>query len=101
MVLELVEHFRPYWLGRRFGRHVSAPAVSVDMVLSAVLPLAFPGPVTGAKNDYLFRWDGRRITLLRYADCVIGDAEIGEAREAGIRIEVVDIDGDTRSERSA
>ena len=101
MVLELVEHFRPYWLGRRLGRRVSAPAASVDRVLSAGLPLACPGPVTGAKNAEVFRWDGRRITLLRYAGCVISDSEIDQAREAGVCIEVVDIDGDTRSEGSA
>jgi hypothetical protein len=101
MVLKLVEHFRPYWLGRRLGRQVSAPAASVDRVLSAGLPLAFPGPATGAENDDPFGWDGRWITLLRYEGCIIGDAEIGEVREAGVRIEVVDVDRDTRSERSA
>lgn len=91
MVLELVEHFRPYWLGRTQGRRVTAPVPSADRVLSSGLALACRGT----------RPNGRRMTILRYAGCILGDAEIDRARRAGAHIEVVDVDGNTHTERSA
>ncbi len=99
MVLELVEHFTPYWLGRRAGRSVSARVPTRDRVLVTGLGLACPGRAACDRDDFA-RWAGRRMTLLRYRGCVLADEEIAQARDAGIHIEVVDVDGETRAERS-
>ena len=89
-VLELVEHFRPYWLGRRMGRQVSAVIATPTCALAAGLLLASPANVDATAAD-LAGWAGRRVTVLRYAGCVLTDAEIERAREAGVSVEVVDI----------
>jgi hypothetical protein len=92
-VLELVEHFRPYWLGRHMGRRVSAGVAAPTCALSTGLTLATPVTNVGSTAADLAAWAGRRVTLLRYAGCVLGDAEVERAREAGLSIEVVDIVG--------
>jgi hypothetical protein len=101
MALELVEHHRPYWRGRRTGhRPVSAAVPAPGCVLSTGLALANPcgpGPIDGTAAD-LAAWASRPVTLLRYAGCVLVDAEIERARQAGLDVEVVDVDGGARSE---
>jgi hypothetical protein len=93
MVLELVEHFRPYWLGRRAGRRVSATVPDVGHALCTGLALARPATHRESAGHGLAGWSGRQVTVLRYAGCLMGDDEIAAARGAGVRIEVVDIDG--------
>lgn len=44
LVLELVEHFRPYWLTRRAGASASARVRKPGMALSAGLGLAAAPP---------------------------------------------------------
>lgn len=91
IVLELVEHFRPYWLGHTRGRRVSLTVPSTERVLATGLALARRSA----------RSTGRRVTILRYAGCILSDTEIDQARQSGAHIEVVDIDGSTQTERSA
>lgn len=43
---------------------------------------------------------GRHVTLLRYAGCILTDAEIDAARQAGVRLEVVDLEDHTSTDRS-
>jgi hypothetical protein len=93
MVLELVEHHRPYWLGRRRGRQVSAAVPARGCGLSTGLALAIPAATADITAAALGAWAGRRVTLLRYAGCVLGDAEVQRVRRAGVRVEVVDVDG--------
>jgi hypothetical protein len=100
MVLELVEHFRPYWLGRRAGHRVSATVPEVGQVLCTGLSLARPTPSGASAWRGLAGWSGRQVTVLRYAGCLINDGEIATARAAGLVIEVVDVDGG-RGDRSA
>lgn len=98
-VLELVEHFRPYWYGRRAGRRVASNIPAPGMAL--VTGLAFAAPTAPAYSDsHGAAMAGRRVTLLRYPGCILGDDEIAQARREGVHIEVVDVDGDARSERS-
>ena len=47
-VLELVEHHRPYWLGRRAGRRVSAPVPARGYTLSTGLALSRPAAAAAA-----------------------------------------------------
>jgi hypothetical protein len=101
MVLDLVEHHRPYWVGRRNGRRVPAPVPAPGEALSTGLALAIPAPTAGITAAEFDACAGRRVTLLRYAGCILGDAEIQLARRAGVRVEVVDVDGGARSHRSA
>jgi hypothetical protein len=93
MVLELVEHFRPYWLGRRAGRRISATVPDEGHALCTGLALARPTSRGVATTRGLAGWYGRQVTVLRYAGCLMGDDEIAAARAAGVRIEVVDVDG--------
>lgn len=99
-VLELVEHFRPYWLARVSGRKVSAPVPAPDRVLAPALALVVPAAGAGDGEPDLSRWAGKQITVLRYGGCVLDDLEVQRARQAGVLIEVVDVDGCTRPERS-
>ena len=99
IVLELVEHFRPYWLGRRAGHRVSANVPDIGQVLCTGLALARPTPNGESARPGLAGWAGRQITVLRYAGCLMSDDEVAAARAAGVLIEVVDVDG--RIERSA
>lgn len=112
LVLELVEHFRPYWLTRRVGSSVSARVLEPGMALSAGLRLAAeppPGRRSCAHRSSAMShrhvhqhpsMAGRRVTLLRYAGCILTDAEIGAARQAGVRLEVVDLQSNTSTDRS-
>ncbi|MBS9532082.1 hypothetical protein KIH27_00605 [Mycobacterium sp. M1] len=85
-VLELVEHFRPYWLGRRAGRRVSAVLLASENALATGLSLA-----DSDTGEGFAEWTGRRVTVLRYPGCVLTDAEVDRAREAGVDVEVVEI----------
>ena len=38
--------------------------------------------------------------MLRYAGCILTDAEIDAARHAGVRLEVVELNDDTNTDRS-
>lgn len=100
IILELVEHFRPYWLGRRAGRRVSAAIPDFGHALRTGLALAQPATGGRPPSRGLAAWSGRQVTVLRYTGCFIGDDEISAARAAGVLIEVVDVDGG-RVERSA
>lgn len=100
MVLALVEHFQPYWLGRRAGRRVSAAIPDLGHALCTGLSLARPAASAAPARPGLAGWAGRQVTVLRFAGCVLGDGEIEAARAAGVLIEVIDVDGG-RVERSA
>lgn len=112
LVLKLVEHFRPYWLTRRAGASVSARVREPGMTLSAGLGLAAVPPPgrrsCGHRSSAMPQrhvhqrpsMAGRHVTLLRYAGCILGDAEIDAARQAGVRLEVVDLQGNTSTDRS-
>lgn len=112
LVLELVEHFRPYWLTRRAGTSVSARVREPGMALSAGLRLATappPGRRSCAHRSSAMShrhvhqhpsMAGRRVTLLRYAGCILTDAEIDAARLAGVQLEVVDLQSNTSTDRS-
>jgi hypothetical protein len=100
IVLELVEHFRPYWLGRRLGRQVSAVIATPTCVLARGLSLASPVEDADATAPDLATWAGRQVTVLRYAGCVLTDAEVDRAREAGVSVEVVDFASDPSSNGS-
>lgn len=90
-VLLLVEHFRPYWLGRSRGRQVSQVIATPAHALEAGLSLAGRLANRGATATDVAAWSGRRVTVLRYSGCVLTDAEIESAREAGLGVEVVDL----------
>jgi hypothetical protein len=99
-VLQLVEHFRPYWLRTRMGRQLAAVVPAPMCTLATGLGLASPaGNVDAAASDFA-AWAGRRVSLLRYAGCVLNDAEVERARAAGVSVEVVDIASDARLKRS-
>jgi hypothetical protein len=112
LVLELVEHFRPYWLTRRAGASVSARIREPAMALSAGLGLAAappPGrrrcghPSSPMPHQHVHQRPsmmGRHVTLLRYAGSILTDAELDAARQAGVRLEVVDLQGNTNTDRS-
>lgn len=100
VVLELVEHFRPNWLGWREGRRISATVPKPGRALRAGLMLARPALRNSTPRPGFASWSGQRVTVLRYRGCVLGDGEFESAREAGVHIEVVDLDGG-RIERSA
>ena len=91
-VLELVEHFRPYWLRRRAGRELCAVVATPACALSTGLALAGPTAHTDSAAPDLAAWAGRRVTLLRYGGCCLGDTEVEQARAAGVRLDVVDLD---------
>lgn len=100
VVLELLEHFTPFWVCRRGGRSVTARVPTRERVLVTGLALACPGRAACDRGEDYERWANRRMTLLRYRGCVLADEEIKQARHAGLHIEVVDIDGTNRTERS-
>mgnify|MGYP000974073629 CR=1 FL=1 len=113
LVLELVEHFRPYWLTRRAGASASARVRKPGMALSAGLGLAAAPPPGRRSCDHRSSprphrhvhqhpsMAGRHVTLLRYAGCILTDAEIDAARQTGVRLEVVDFRGNTSTDRSS
>ncbi|MBP3083104.1 hypothetical protein [Mycolicibacterium fortuitum] len=101
MVLELVEHHRPYWLARRRGRRVSMTVPAPGFALAAGLALANSTPPREAADADFTAWSGRAVTVLRYAGCVLGDVEVERARSAGVAVEVVDLDANTQSRRGA
>lgn len=112
LVLELVEHFRPCWLTRRAGASVSARVREPGMALSAGLDLATAPPPprqscghqsSAIRQRHVHQHPsiaGRHVTLLRYAGCILTDAEIDSARQAGVRLEVVNLQGNTSTDRS-
>ncbi len=83
---------------------------SMDVFLDAPLANLFAGflmrdgglePVlnTGAdgaelKTHLYRRLAGYDVTVLRYRGCAITDAEIGAARDQGVRLQVVDLEAD-------
>lgn len=101
MVLELVEHFRPYWLTRRGGHRESISVSSPEFALCSGLGLASPQAGSGNPAVRIAHWAGRRVTLLRYAGSLVGDAEIERLRMVGVKLEVVDVDGGAETKRSA
>lgn len=100
MVLELVEHFRPYWLRRRGGRQIAANVPERGHALCTGLSLARSPSATDTTTSTPSDWTGRRVTVLRYAGSILTDSEIEAARAAGVLIELVDVDGGC-TERSA
>ena len=112
LVLELVEHFRPYWLTRRAGASVSARIREPGMALSAGLGLAAappPGrrrcghPSSPMPQRHVRQrpsMAGRHVTLLCYPGCILTDIEIDAARLGGVQLEVVDLQGNTSTDRS-
>ena len=112
LVLELVEHHRPYWLTRRSGVSVSAQVPEPGVTLSTGLMLAVaPPPPRGGcghpgspiQHRHVHQrplMRGRHVTVLRYAGCILTDAEIDAARHAGVRLEVVELNDDTNTDRS-
>jgi hypothetical protein len=112
LVLELMEHFRPYWLTRRAGASVSARIREPGMALSAGLGLAAappPGrrrcghPSSPMPQRHVHErpsMAGRHVTLLRYAGCILNDAEVDAARQGGVQLEVVDLQSNTSTDRN-
>jgi hypothetical protein len=90
--LDLVEHFRPYWLVRHKGREIAAVVAAPTCALATGLALASPVAKVEATVADFAAWAGRRVTVLRYEGCVLSDAEVERAREAGVTVEVVDVD---------
>jgi pyruvate/2-oxoglutarate/acetoin dehydrogenase E1 component len=43
---------------------------------------------------------GRHVTLLRYAGCILNDAEVDAARQGGVQLEVVDLQSNTSTDRN-
>jgi hypothetical protein len=90
-VLDLVEHFRPYWLVTRKGRELSAVVEAPTCAFATGLALASPVAHVDATAGDFAAWAGRQVTLLRYEGCVLGDAEVERAREAGVTVEVINV----------
>ena len=67
---------------------VAAPTCALATGLALASPVA---KVEATVADFA-AWAGRRVTVLRYEGCVLSDAEVERAREAGVTVEVVDVD---------
>ena len=60
------------------------------------------GGDAGAPTEHVYnRFSGPWITVVRYRGCAITDAEIAAARDRGVRIEVVDVEGRRSARRES